>query len=104
MSIKIIGDLLINEYSQDNYDIRVTTVRKTAELLSVILSIDAQVTMEDGNVSESLVQVYYGKTAKELYFELLAAKLNKHLGIDSKLDLREFFNKGTIIKSSQENN
>lgn len=94
--LTLIGDLVINEYSQDEYTIRVTTFRRTGELASIVV---------DSNFfGEEFSQVFYGSIAKDLLRVLTSAKLGQSLGLMEKLNLDEFNFKGMCYAISKENN
>ena len=92
----LIGDLIINQYFQDGYHLRVTTFRKTGELASII--VDSEFLGD--NVSE----VYYGSRAKDLLKVLTGYKVAQAMGLDEKMDLSDFTFKGIEFQTSNENN
>lgn len=94
--LTLIGDLLINEYFQDGYQLRVSTFRHSGQVASIVVDSDF--------LGESASQVYYGKIARDLYRVLMLGKLSQTLGGTEKLNLGEFMFCGVTIKSSKENN
>ena len=90
----IIGDLLINEYSQDEYHLRITTFRHTGELASIV--VDSQFMGENNS------QVYYGSKAKDVLKVLTGFKLGQALGLTDKLDLSGYNFQGSNVFMSKE--
>lgn len=95
MTIKLIGNLMLDEYEKDNYKVTISFKRVTGEVLSILL--------ESNFMDIPMLQVFYGKVAKDLYFELMSDKLNKKLGIESTLKLDEFLGLGSGFVSNERN-
>lgn len=94
--IKLIGDLLIDEYQLNEYTVRVTVKRETAEVMSIVLDHEF--------LGQPVSEVYYGTMAKELGLELIKAKLNRVFNTKSDVNLRRFSRRGVTVKTSEMNN
>ena len=94
--ITLIDSLLINEFEQNNYKIKITQVRQTGEILSLMV--------ESNLLGSEVMDIYQGQKARDLLKILDSYKLARAMGFMLDLDLKEFSKCGSVLKMSKENN